>query len=137
MPDNSITVKFFSSLLLRRNMSISSRIVDAMFVVGVGIRTGFCLLKGLPDEKGRIQILEIHTKNLTESEKLAKDVDLNYLAAETKNFSGAEIEGLVRAATTLAMNQLIKVNSIQVLNDVLIGEIVMRRYDVIPPKLHG
>lgn len=40
---------------------------------------------------------------------LAGDVDINELAAETKNFSGAELEGLVRAAQSTAMNRHIKV----------------------------
>lgn len=40
---------------------------------------------------------------------LAGDVDINELAVETKNFSGAELEGLVRAAQSTAMNRHIKV----------------------------
>eukprot|EP00794_Sanderia_malayensis_P016648 gene16648-18338_t len=63
---------------------------------------------GLPNEKGRLQILEIHTSSLREHGKLHKGVELDVLATETKNFSGAEIEGLVRAATTTAMNKLVK-----------------------------
>ncbi len=47
---------------------------------------------GLPDEKGRIQILGIHTQKMRENQKLGTDVDLNVLGAKTKNFSGAEIE---------------------------------------------
>lgn len=64
---------------------------------------------GLPDENGRAQILRIHTARMREHGKLAPDVDIDELAASTKNFSGAEIEGLVRAATSTAMNQLVKV----------------------------
>ncbi|KAI0225598.1 Vesicle-fusing ATPase [Lamellibrachia satsuma] len=63
---------------------------------------------GLPDEHGRVQILNIHTAKIRENKKLAQDVDIDELAAETKNFSGAEIEGLIRAATSTAMNRLIK-----------------------------
>jgi len=46
---------------------------------------------------------------MREHGKLASDVDITELAASTKNFSGAEIEGLVRAAASTAMNQLVKV----------------------------
>ncbi len=65
---------------------------------------------GLADEPGRLQILEIHTRALRENKLLSADVDLNELAAQTKNFSGAEIEGLVRAAQSNAMNRFLKVN---------------------------
>ncbi|KII65049.1 Vesicle-fusing ATPase [Thelohanellus kitauei] len=62
----------------------------------------------LPDEKGRLQILSIHTANLKKYDKLDPSVDLDQLAAETKNYSGAEIEGLVKAATSIAMNRAVK-----------------------------
>jgi vesicle-fusing ATPase len=69
----------------------------------------------LPDEFGRVQILKIHTSRLREFKKLGPDVDINELAKRTKNFSGAEIEGLVRAAQSSAMNRLVKVtNTVQV-----------------------
>ena len=60
---------------------------------------------GLPKENGRAQILTIHTRKMRANEKLHKDVDLKELAALTKNFSGAEIEGLVRAAQSRALNR--------------------------------
>lgn len=69
------------------------------------------ILPGLPDENGRVQILNIHTARIKENGKLASDVDIIELAASTKNFSGAEIEGLVRAATSTAMNRLVKVHN--------------------------
>uniref|UniRef100_H3CKM7 Vesicle-fusing ATPase n=1 Tax=Tetraodon nigroviridis TaxID=99883 RepID=H3CKM7_TETNG len=66
---------------------------------------------GLPDEKGRIQILQIHTVKMRQNNLLAGDVDINELAVETKNFSGAELEGLVRAAQSTAMNRHIKASN--------------------------
>lgn len=72
-------------------------------------RAHCCLLQGLPDEKGRIQILNIHTARMRDNKLLAGDVDVNELAVETKNYSGAELEGLVRAAQSTAMNRHIKV----------------------------
>ncbi|XP_021342424.1 vesicle-fusing ATPase-like isoform X2 [Mizuhopecten yessoensis] len=66
---------------------------------------------GLPDEKGRLQILQIHTTTMRENNKLAPDVNIAELAVLTKNFSGAEIEGLVRSAQSTAMNRLIKATS--------------------------
>uniref|UniRef100_A0A672P2I2 Vesicle-fusing ATPase n=1 Tax=Sinocyclocheilus grahami TaxID=75366 RepID=A0A672P2I2_SINGR len=63
---------------------------------------------GLPDETGRVQILNIHTAKMSQANMLAKDVDIKELAVETKNYSGAELEGLVRAAQSTAMNCHIK-----------------------------
>ncbi|XP_059811703.1 vesicle-fusing ATPase [Hypanus sabinus] len=66
---------------------------------------------GLPDEKGRVQILNIHTARMREHNLLSNDVNIVELAQETKNFSGAELEGLVRAAQSTAMNRHIKAAS--------------------------
>lgn len=66
---------------------------------------------GLPDEKGRIQILHIHTAKMRQYDLMAGDVDIKELAVETKNYSGAELEGLVRAAQSTAMNRHIKASN--------------------------
>ena len=46
----------------------------------------------LPDEKGRLQIFNIHTKKMRENKVLDDDVDLPKLAKMTKNYTGADIE---------------------------------------------
>ncbi|KAF9932263.1 transport between ER and Golgi ATPase protein [Modicella reniformis] len=67
---------------------------------------------GLPDESGRLQILKIHTHKARENDMIAKDVDLVELAALTKNFTGAEINGLVKSATSFAFNRHVKVGTL-------------------------
>jgi vesicle-fusing ATPase len=62
----------------------------------------------LPNEKGRLDILKIHTSPIQKLGKLNDNVILEELAVSTKNFSGAELEGLVRAAQSTALNRLIK-----------------------------
>merc|ERR1719300_337337 len=66
---------------------------------------------GLPREDGRVQILNIHTNVMKQNKKLADDVNMAELAALTKNFSGAELEGLVRAAQSCALNRLVKADA--------------------------
>ncbi|KIM29575.1 hypothetical protein M408DRAFT_67819, partial [Serendipita vermifera MAFF 305830] len=65
----------------------------------------------LPDENGRLQILSIHTAKMTKEKVIEKDVNLRELASLTKNFSGAEIEGLVKSATSFAFQRHIKVGT--------------------------
>ncbi len=53
---------------------------------------------GLPDIKGREDILRVHTKN----KPLAPDVSLATIAKSTAGFSGADLENLVNEAALLA-----------------------------------
>jgi vesicle-fusing ATPase len=62
----------------------------------------------LPDEHGRQQILKIHTAKLRANQRLDNDVNLPELAKLTRNFSGAEISGLVKAASSFALQRHIK-----------------------------
>eukprot|EP00347_Sterkiella_histriomuscorum_P002129 403369358 len=58
---------------------------------------------GLPDEFGRRQIFDIHTKHMRENNLLSEDVDFEKLAKVTKNYTGAEIEAVCRSATSFAL----------------------------------
>eukprot|EP00963_Diacronema_lutheri_P001435 scaffold86_cov338-Pavlova_lutheri.AAC.98 len=67
---------------------------------------------GLPDEAGRQQILKIHTSKMSNNQFLGEDVDLAWLASMTKNFSGAELEGLVKSAASFGLSRQIDVNDL-------------------------
>ncbi|KAM9425801.1 vesicle-fusing ATPase-like [Pholidichthys leucotaenia] len=84
---------------------------------------------GLPDEKGRIQILIIDTAKMRQSKLLACDVDIVELAVETKNYSGAELEGLVRAAQSTAMNRHIKASNTVEVNIEMAERLQVSRLD--------
>ncbi|OAP56513.1 hypothetical protein AYL99_09692 [Fonsecaea erecta] len=71
----------------------------------------------LPDETGRAQILKIHTQKMRDNQVLDPDVDLLDLAHKTKNFSGAEIGGLVKSATSFAFSRHIKVGTMAGITD--------------------
>jgi transitional endoplasmic reticulum ATPase len=58
----------------------------------------------VPDKEGRRHILGIHTKKMP----LAKDVDLDALAARADKFTGADLEDLVRRAGLAALRESLK-----------------------------
>merc|ERR1719229_1374421 len=67
---------------------------------------------GLPDEEGREQIFRIHTKSLRDNGFLDENISISHLAKRTKNYTGAEIEGVVRSAVSYAMQTQIDVENI-------------------------
>ncbi|MEM2875297.1 MAG: AAA family ATPase, partial [Candidatus Hadarchaeales archaeon] len=66
-----------------------------------------------PDERARLEILKIHTKNMP----LAKDVDLKGLAKETEGYSGSDLAALCREAAMRVLRENIKG-----------GEVTMRHF---------
>lgn len=76
----------------------------------------------LPDKKGRLHILNIHAKN----KPLADDVDLEAVAKETFQFSGAQLESVMNEAAIYAMrddSEKIKARHLSLAVDkVMLGE---------------
>ena len=66
---------------------------------------------GLPDENGRLEILKIHTNKMVKNDILQKDVNLEELASLSKNFTGADLETLVKRASSYALNAGIDIKS--------------------------
>ncbi|MBL7160514.1 MAG: CDC48 family AAA ATPase [Candidatus Aenigmarchaeota archaeon] len=58
---------------------------------------------GVPDQKGRKQVLQIHTRNMP----LAGDVDLAQLASITYGFVGADLETLCKEAAMSALRRVL------------------------------
>ncbi|RLF07465.1 MAG: AAA family ATPase [Thermoprotei archaeon] len=58
---------------------------------------------GVPDKQGRLEILQIHTRNMP----LAKDVDLNKLAEITHGFVGADLAALCKEAAMRALRRIL------------------------------
>jgi vesicle-fusing ATPase len=69
---------------------------------------------GLPDTKGRLQILNIHTRNMRKANRIEDEAaeNLPILAEKAKNFSGAELEGLVKAASSYALTRCVDVKDL-------------------------
>lgn len=57
----------------------------------------------IPDKKGRLEILEIHTRGMP----LAEDVSLEKLSAVTHGFVGADLESLAREAAMTALRRIL------------------------------
>ncbi|KAI5190724.1 vesicle-fusing ATPase [Nematocida minor] len=59
----------------------------------------------LPDEKGRLEILKIHTGRMNRNCFMKKDIDLELIAHRARNFTGAEITALVKSAASFALER--------------------------------
>jgi len=66
------------------------------------------LLVPAPDEKGRMEIFKIFTKNMP----LASDVDLELINKKLKGFSGADIETLCREAAMIALRENLRARKV-------------------------
>ncbi|MEM1696388.1 MAG: AAA family ATPase, partial [Desulfurococcaceae archaeon] len=62
-----------------------------------------------PDYKARVEILKVHTRYIP----LAPDVDLSEIAGRTDNYTGADLEALVREALINALRESFSVKYIE------------------------
>lgn len=63
---------------------------------------------GLPDKKARTKIIQLHCKTISELKYLHNDVDFDVLAELTEGYSGEDLEKMVKRATLLGLNRLLK-----------------------------
>ncbi len=71
----------------------------------------------LPDEESRYEIFTIHTKKMSGNNHLDSSVDLRELATLTKNYTGAEIAAVVRAAIGYALERKVQEEKGNTLNN--------------------
>ena len=67
----------------------------------------------LPDDQGRQDIFRIHTNPIAKAKRLGADVSIEELASMTKNYTGAEIAGVVRVASSYALDRNINHRNIE------------------------
>lgn len=60
---------------------------------------------GLPDDKGRKDILKIHTDKIIKNGYISSNIDFEKIVEKTKNYTGAEIEGVVKNAVSYAISR--------------------------------
>ncbi|CAK9221517.1 unnamed protein product [Sphagnum jensenii] len=86
---------------------------DVVLGIALGSRGGGTVRGGTCDVRAALLLLLIGKCNIYQvaldevggNEFFSADVDLKELASKTKNFSGAELEGLVKSATSFALNR--------------------------------
>ncbi len=83
---------------------------------------------GVPDQKGRLNILKIHTRNMP----LTKDVKLKELASVTHGFVGADIASLAKEAAMNVLRRLLprmKVREKEPIPKELLDELIITSED--------
>ncbi len=77
-----------------------------------------------PDEKARLEIFKVHTRNMP----LAEDVDLALLAKKTEGYTGADIAAVCREAAMLALREEFRVRPVEMKH-------FLKALEKIPPSL--
>ncbi len=83
---------------------------------------------GVPDTKGRLEILKIHTRNMP----LAKNVNLKEIARVTHGFVGADLAALAKEAAMIVLRRVLpdlKLDEDQPLSPELLEKLVVNKDD--------
>lgn len=94
----------------------------------------------LPDYEGRKSILNIHSAKLKQLGALHEDVDIDRIARLTVNFTGAELEAVIKKATHYCMSKLIDPKTMKPLKDVVLiirMDDLLRSISSISPVMGG
>lgn len=73
---------------------------------------------GLPDQKGRLDILHIHTNKMKQTGFLDTNVDLKEIAEMSTNFTGAELEALVKNAVSFTISKDLDPENLHMLKNI-------------------
>ncbi|PWA72210.1 AAA+ ATPase domain-containing protein [Artemisia annua] len=107
LPQTTSYIKEHNQQVLSGHMMVLSRVVIKSHRSGVNVvfdkkLSSFALYEGRCDSE--FAPYQIHTNKMKENSFLAPDINLQELAARTKNYSGAELEGVVKSAVSYALN---------------------------------
>jgi len=81
---------------------------------------------GIPDEKGRQEILQIHTRRMP----IAEDVDINEIAPDTDEFTGADLKKLCQEAAMHALRRVLpEIDIEKTTPSEMMGELEVRKED--------
>jgi transitional endoplasmic reticulum ATPase len=83
---------------------------------------------GVPNQKGRLNILKIHTRNMP----LAKDIDLAELADITYGFVGADLEALAKESAMVVLRKVLpdlKLNEKEPLSKEILEKLIITQKD--------
>jgi len=81
---------------------------------------------GIPDEKGRQEILQIHTRRMP----IAEDVDISKIAADTEEFTGADLKKLCQEAAMHALRRILpEIDIKETIPSEMKGELEVREED--------
>lgn len=98
-------------------------------------RFGIHLEITLPNEIGRYQIFQIHTSKLRDGNLIDQNVDFNYLAKNTKNFTGAEIEAVIQDAQSYLISRQIDLDKLTTNIEKMEGQITTSDFELALQKI--